>query len=98
MPPIPFLSNKTVVCPSATLPLVLQDSNIPLNLLILIDRFVKKVYELDPSTTGIPWQPRGYTSKRKNVESYSAETIPKKICTPLMDKEVGESGLVVPRQ
>lgn len=50
-------------------------------------RFVKKVYELDPSTTGIPWQPRGYTSKRKNMESYSAETIPKRICTPLIDKE-----------
>ena len=70
---------------------------------MLIDRFVKKVYELDPSTTGIPWQPRGYTSKRKNMESYSAETIPKKICTPLIDEEVGESkflptGLVVPRQ
>ena len=37
------------------------------------------------------------------MESYSAETIPKKICTPLIDEEVGESkflppGLVVPRQ
>ena len=25
------------------------------------------------------------------MESYSAETIPKKICTPLIDEEVGES-------
>lgn len=70
---------------------------------MLIDRFVKKVYELDPSTTGIPWQPRGYTSKRKNMDSYSTETMPKKICTPLLEEEVGESkfmpqGLVVPRQ
>ena len=37
------------------------------------------------------------------MESYSAETIPKKICTPLIDEEVGESkflppGLVVLRQ
>lgn len=63
---------------------------------MLIDRFVKKVYELDPSTTGIPWQPRGYTSKRKNMESYSAETIPKKICTPLIDEEVGESKFLPP--
>ena len=55
----------------------------------LPDRFVKKVYELDPSTTGVPWQPRGYVSKRRNVESSgTAGSKPKKICTPLLDEEV----------
>ncbi|XP_078352845.1 uncharacterized protein LOC144637658 [Oculina patagonica] len=54
-------------------------------------RFVKKVYELDPSTTGVPWQPRGYVSKRKNTESCQSETKPKKICTPLLENEVRNS-------
>lgn len=54
----------------------------------LINRFVKKVYELDPSTTGVPWQPRGYVSKRKNTESSQTEIKPKKICTPLLENEV----------
>ena len=49
---------------------------------------MKKVYELDPRTTGVPWQPRGYVSKRKNVESAGTESKPKKICTPLLDEEV----------
>ena len=100
MPPIPRLSfqRKGLCTPQPCYPLFYR-----IQTFLSIDRFVKKVYELDPSTTGIPWQPRGYTSKRKNMESYSAETIPKKICTPLIDEEVGETkflppGLVVPRQ
>ena len=100
MPPIPRLSfqRKGLCTPQPCYPLFYR-----IQTFLSIDRFVKKVYELDPSTTGIPWQPRGYTSKRKNMESYSAETIPKKICTPLIDEEVGESkflppGLVVLRQ
>lgn len=100
MPPIPWLSfqRKGLCTPQPCYPLFYR-----IQTFLLIDRFVKKVYELDPSTTGIPGQPRGYTSKRKNMESYSAETIPKKICTPLIDEEVGESkflppGLVVLRQ
>ena len=51
-------------------------------------RFVKKVYELDPSTTSVPWQPRGYVSKRKTTDSSQTEVKPKKICTPLLEKEV----------
>ncbi|KAJ7357764.1 hypothetical protein OS493_023239 [Desmophyllum pertusum] len=54
-------------------------------------RFVKRVYELDPSTTGIPWQPRGYVSKRKNTERWQTEMKPKKICTPLLEDEVRKS-------
>ncbi|CAB4003707.1 Hypothetical predicted protein [Paramuricea clavata] len=59
-------------------------------------RFVQKVFELDPQTSGIPWQPRGYVSKRKaaemstdkgNVQSKVEQITKKKICTPLMDKE-----------
>ena len=58
-------------------------------LIILFDnRFVRKVYELDPSTTGIPWQPRGYVSKRKNLETSQTEIKTKKICTPLLEEEV----------
>ena len=33
-----------------------------------LHRFVQKVFELDPKTSGIPWQPRGYVSKRKAAE------------------------------
>lgn len=51
-------------------------------------RFVKKVYELDPGTTSVPWQPRGYVSKRKTTDSSQTEVKPKKICTPLLEKEV----------
>ena len=29
---------------------------------------MQKVFELDPQTSGIPWQPRGYVSKRKAPE------------------------------
>jgi hypothetical protein len=36
-------------------------------------RFVQKVFELDPQTSGIPWQPRGYVSKRKAAEMVSFE-------------------------
>ncbi|XP_020631412.1 uncharacterized protein LOC110068375 isoform X2 [Orbicella faveolata] len=54
-------------------------------------RFVRKVYELDPSTTGVPWQPRGYVSKRKNLENSQTEVKPKKICTPLLEGEVRKS-------
>ncbi|XP_028404558.1 uncharacterized protein LOC114527128 [Dendronephthya gigantea] len=50
-------------------------------------RFVQKIFELDPQTSGIPWQPRGYTSKRKSSASASDQIPKKKICTPLMDKE-----------
>ena len=39
-------------------------------------RFVKKVYELDPSTTSVPWQPRGYVSKRKTTDSSQTEVKP----------------------
>ncbi|XP_046841390.1 uncharacterized protein LOC124435467 isoform X2 [Xenia sp. Carnegie-2017] len=31
-------------------------------------KFVQKVFELDPQTSGVPWQPRGYVSKRKASE------------------------------
>ncbi|XP_058953956.2 uncharacterized protein [Pocillopora verrucosa] len=54
-------------------------------------RFVKKVYELDPSTTSVPWQPRGYVSKRKTTDSSQTEVKPKKICTPLLEKEDANS-------
>lgn len=50
-------------------------------------RFVNKVYKLDPSTTGVPWQPRGYISKRKAMASPANEATFKKICTPILDKE-----------
>jgi len=49
---------------------------------------VRKVYELDPSTTAVPWQPRGYVSKRKNLENSQTEVKPKKICSPLLEEEV----------
>lgn len=58
--------------------------------MIFENRFVNKVYELDPSTkvTGVPWQPRGYVSKRKMKGSIANEGKSKKICTPILDKEV----------
>ena len=31
-------------------------------------RFVQKVFKLDPQTSGVPWQPRAYVSKRKAAE------------------------------
>jgi len=57
-------------------------------------RFVNKVYELDPSTkvTGVPWQPRGYVSKRKMKGSMANEGKLKKICTPILDKECQDKG------
>lgn len=54
-------------------------------------RFVKKVYELDPSTASVPWQPRGYVSKRKTADCSQTGVKLKKICTPLMDKEDAKS-------
>ena len=33
-----------------------------------VQRFVQKVFELDPQTSGVPWKPRGYVSKRKASE------------------------------
>ncbi|XP_031561139.1 uncharacterized protein LOC116297117 [Actinia tenebrosa] len=54
--------------------------------------FVKKVFELDPSTTGIPWQPRGYVSKRKQTGSPNP-VVPKKICTPILDNENMHEGM-----
>ncbi|XP_032234717.1 uncharacterized protein LOC5509813 isoform X5 [Nematostella vectensis] len=51
-------------------------------------RFVSKVYQLDPNTTGIPWQARGYVSKRKLAGSATCgPSIPKKICTAILDQE-----------
>jgi len=37
-------------------------------------RFVNKVFELDPSqrAKGVPWQPKGYSSKRKLKDASSA--------------------------
>ena len=59
-------------------------------------RFVQKVFKLDPQTSGVPWQPRAYVSKRKAADmitekgsecSKGEDVTKKKICTPLMDKE-----------
>lgn len=36
-------------------------------------QFVKKVFELDPNQPGIPWQPKGYISKRKLKETSPAD-------------------------
>ena len=35
--------------------------------------FVKKVFELDPDQKGIPWEPKGYVSKRKQCDDRSDE-------------------------
>ena len=53
------------------------------------------MFELDPSTTGVPWQPRGYVSKRKTTDSLQIEVKPKKICTPLLENEVHKIILVI---
>ncbi|XP_057292477.1 uncharacterized protein LOC130621175 [Hydractinia symbiolongicarpus] len=58
-------------------------------------RFVKKVFELDPSQQGVPWEPKGYTSKRKQNQHEETDvqipnTKKKKIVLNILKKEKAE--------
>nr|XP_047136572.1 uncharacterized protein LOC124813487 [Hydra vulgaris] len=51
-------------------------------------RFVKKVFELDPNQHGIPWEPKSYSAKRKIDENSQTDAKKKKpIVLNILKKE-----------
>ena len=41
--------------------------------LVIYNRFVQKIYTLDPATDAIPWNSRGYSRKRKALSDQCRE-------------------------